>query len=41
MKINNYAVNQADKGTVIYDANEPINSVCIVLKGRVLAANNG
>lgn len=41
MKLNNYAVNQAEKGTVIYDANEQINSVCIILKGRVLAVNNG
>ncbi len=41
MKINNNAVNQADKGTVIYEANEQINSICIILKGRVLAVNNG
>ncbi|MGB8451167.1 MAG: cyclic nucleotide-binding domain-containing protein [Anaerocolumna sp.] len=41
MKINNYAVNQADKGTVIYDVNDQVSSVCIVLKGRVQAVNNG
>lgn len=41
MKINNYAVNQADKGTVIYEENEQINSVCIILKGRVQAVNKG
>ncbi len=41
MKINSYAVNQADKGTVIYDENEQINSVCIVLKGRVQAVSRG
>lgn len=41
MKINSYAVNQADKGTVIYDENEQINSVCIVLKGRVQAVSKG
>ncbi len=41
MKINNYAVNQADKGTVIYEADKQINSVCIILKGRVQAVNNG
>lgn len=41
MKININAVNQADKGTVIYAANEQIDSVCIILKGRVLAVNNG
>lgn len=41
MKINNYAVNQADKGTVIYEANEQVSSVCIILKGRVQAVNKG
>lgn len=41
MKINNNAVNQADKGTIIYDENEQVNSVCIVLKGRVTAVNMG
>lgn len=41
MKMNNYAVNQADKGTVIYSANESIDSICIVLKGRVLSLNDG
>lgn len=41
MKINYNAVNQADKGTVIYEENEQINSVCIVLKGRVQAVSNG
>ncbi len=41
MKINNYAVNQADKGTVLYEADKQINSICIILKGRVLAVNDG
>ena len=41
MKINSYAVNQADKGTVIYDENDQVNSVCIVLKGRVQAVSKG
>lgn len=41
MKINNYAINQAEKGTVIYTANERIDSICIILKGRVLAVNDG
>jgi len=41
MKINNYAVNQAEKGTTIYVVNEQIDSVCIILKGRVLAVNDG
>lgn len=35
------AVNQTNKGTIIYSINEPINSVCIILKGRVLAVNEG
>lgn len=41
MKINSYAVNQADKGTVIYDENDQVNSICIVLKGRVQAVSKG
>jgi hypothetical protein len=41
MKINNYAINQAEKGTIIYTANERIDSICIILKGRVLAVNDG
>ncbi|QHQ60366.1 hypothetical protein Ana3638_05925 [Anaerocolumna sedimenticola] len=41
MKINNYAVNQAEKGSVIYELDEQINSVCIILKGRVQAVNHG
>ena len=35
------AVNQTNKGTIIYSINEPINSVCIILKGRVLVVNEG
>lgn len=35
------AVNQVEKGTVIYNKDEMINSVSIVLKGRVLAVNEG
>jgi hypothetical protein len=41
MKININAVNQVDKGTVIYTNGEEVDSVCLVLKGRVLAVNNG
>jgi hypothetical protein len=41
LKMNNYAVNQADKGTIIYSANEHIDSICIVLKGRILVLNDG
>ena len=41
MKMNNYAVNQAEKGTVIYAENEQIDSICIILKGRVIAVNGG
>jgi len=41
MKVNNYAVNQADKGTIIYGAGEQIKSVSIIIKGRVQAVNNG
>ncbi len=35
------AVNQSNKGTIIYSINEPITSVCIILKGRVLTVNEG
>ncbi|MFU0827773.1 MAG: Cyclic nucleotide-binding domain-containing protein [Lachnoclostridium sp.] len=41
MKINYYALNQADKGTVIYEKNDQVNSICIILKGRVQAVSNG
>lgn len=41
MIINKNAVNQVDKGTVIYSNNIEVDSVCLVLKGRVLAVNNG
>lgn len=41
MKINKNAVNQAEKGTVIYAAKEQIDSVSIILKGRVLAVSDG
>ncbi len=41
MKINYNAVNQAEKGTVIYAANDQVDSICIILKGRVLAVNSG
>lgn len=35
------SVNQVEKGTVIYNKDEVINSVSIVLKGRVLAVGDG
>ncbi|MDF2952453.1 MAG: hypothetical protein K0S18_2036 [Anaerocolumna sp.] len=41
MKLNFNSVNQAEKGTVIYNAKEPLASVCMIVKGRVLAVNNG
>lgn len=41
MKLNFNSVNQAEKGTVIYNAKEPLASVCMIVKGRVLAINNG
>lgn len=41
MKIIGNAVNQAEKGTVIYSANEQIDSIFIIVKGRVLALNEG
>ena len=39
--MNSYAVNQAEKGTVLYAENEQIASICIILKGRVIAVNGG
>ncbi|MDF2878599.1 MAG: hypothetical protein K0S30_1695 [Clostridia bacterium] len=38
---NNYAVNQVDKDSVIYDTGEQIDSISLIIKGRVLAKNNG
>lgn len=38
---NNYAVNQVDKDSIIYDLGEQIDSISLILKGRVLAKNNG
>lgn len=35
------AVNQVEKGTVIYDKNNNLDSVAIILKGRVLAFSEG
>lgn len=38
---NNYAVNQVDKDSIIYDLGEQIDSISLILKGRVLAKSNG
>lgn len=38
---NNYAVNQIDKNSVIYELGEQIDGISLILKGRVLAKNNG
>lgn len=38
---NNYAVNQVDKDSIIYDLGEQIESISLILKGRVLAKSNG
>ncbi len=41
ININKNTVNQVSKGTVIYSDSNEVDSVCLVLKGRVLAVNNG
>lgn len=41
MAMNLNAVNQLTQGSVLYSENEPITSVCVILKGRVAAYNNG
>lgn len=38
---NSYAVNQVDKDSIIYDLGEEIDSISLILKGRVLAKNEG
>lgn len=35
------ATNQILKGSVIYNINEPVTSICLVIKGRVLVSNRG
>lgn len=41
VKLNMLAVNQIQKGTVIYSENESVNSICLIVKGRVLISNRG
>jgi hypothetical protein len=41
MRLNFNSVNQAEKGTVIYNVKEPLTSICMIVKGRVLVMNNG
>lgn len=41
LKLMKNAVNQVGKGTVIYNKDNDIDSVCIILKGRVLAVSDG
>lgn len=38
---NNHAVNQVDKDSVIYDLDEQIDGISLILKGRVMAKNQG
>ncbi|MDF2942907.1 MAG: hypothetical protein K0S01_1765 [Herbinix sp.] len=40
-KINPNAVNQVSRGTVVYTEGEPVFSVAMVVKGRVLIQNDG
>lgn len=40
-KINPNAVNQFSEGTVIYKEGEPVTSIAMVIKGRVLIQNEG
>lgn len=35
------AMNQVTKGTVILAENDPVNAVCLVVKGRITCVNNG
>ncbi len=39
--LNVNTVNQIPKGTVIYHVDEPFNSICLLLKGRVLVEADG
>ncbi len=41
VSLNMNEVNQVPKGSVIYEKNEPLNSVCLVLKGRVYVQADG
>jgi CRP-like cAMP-binding protein len=41
LKINPNAVNQFPEGTVIYKEGEPVFSVAMIIKGRVLIHNDG
>lgn len=41
MKLIENSINQAEKGTVIYDINQQLTSICLVVKGRILVVNNG
>lgn len=41
MKINLNAVNQIEKGSVLYEMNQKVNTISLILKGRVLVYNNG
>ncbi len=41
MKLNMNAVNQILKSTVVYEENQPVNSISLVLKGRVEVFRNG
>mgnify|MGYP001019733345 FL=1 len=35
------AVNQVEKGTTIYSENNQVDSICIIIKGRVLVLRDG
>lgn len=41
MELNFNAMNQVTKGTVILAEKDPVNAVCLVIKGRVSCLNNG
>lgn len=41
IKINLNAVNQIEKGSVLYEINQKVDTISLILKGRVLVYNNG
>ena len=41
VNLNMDGVNQVSKDSVIYEKNEPLQSVCLILKGRVLVEADG
>lgn len=41
VSLNMNEVNQVPRGSVIYEKNEPLKSVCLIVKGRVLVESDG